>query len=150
MVSKICHNYVVHISKNDFSNQRTLVKYSPLVIQIIPAGSRLTPSSVNSHLRSLGIRSSTGVSPRIELARTSFLHQCHTFTWGRASPSLAFDLVSSPFHGCTKSLFPVLSWSLTSRGLNCPKVDPCILSKYIISRITPLSESPTSLPLCIP
>lgn len=63
MVSEICHNYVVPISKIYFSNQRRPVKHSLLVIQIIPPGSGLTPSSVNIHLRPYGIQNSSQLGP---------------------------------------------------------------------------------------
>lgn len=63
VISEIYQNYVVHVPRNSFNQWRSLVKYSFLVIQIIPAGSQLTPSSVNIHPRSYGIQNSSQVGP---------------------------------------------------------------------------------------
>lgn len=132
---------MVHISKNESSKKRIRVRYSLLVIQRIPTGSRRTPSSVHIHPRSLGIRNSPQVGPGVELAViSSFLHQHCTL-------SLSFVFVLLLFV-VAPSLCPAAGpWSLTSKRL---KGRPLTLSEHVISKLTHSSESPARWPLCVP
>lgn len=124
MISEIYHNYVVHVPRNSFNQWGSPVKYFLLVIQIIPAGSQLTPSSVNIHPRSYGIQNSSQVGPGTGIVCDSFCPKAILFPGGRASLSF--------FSVFTLSVcLPVVPWSLTFRGLYYQKVDPSILSECV-------------------
>lgn len=141
MVSEIGLNYAVRVSRNDFSHQRSLENYSLLVIQIIPAGSRLTPSSVSIHLGAGGIQNSSRLALGVELAVTPLLFPAPDLCPGW---SCFPDLHSSTC--CPTWLRPV--WSL--RGTNDYKTDlGCLLNICFPGLLSP-SRSPPSLPLCIP
>lgn len=127
VISDIYQNYVVHVPRNSFNQWRSLVKYPLLVIQIIPAGSQLTPSSVNIHPRSYGIQNSSQVGPGNGIV-------CDTIS----VPGLYFypgiELLR-PLSLFTLCL-PAVPWSLTFQGLNYQKVDPSVLSECVFPRLT--------------
>lgn len=140
MVSEIGLNYAVHVSRNDFSHQRSLENYSLLVIQIIPAGSRLTPSSVSIHLGAGGIQNSSRWPWAWNWLWHPFSSQHQTFAQGGAVFPV-FILVPAAPRGYAQS-------GLSGEPMTIRRTLDAFWTCFP-GLLSP-SRSPPSLPLCIP